>query len=87
VPSLRLDSLHRCTRVENPGGGGTWKFLLKSLGGEGFQEKLPPILGFIAFILTSFSKICLGGAVSYPSTPYPPLCASKIFLDIKLPPL
>jgi hypothetical protein len=29
----------------------------------------PPILGFIAFLLTSVSKICLGGAVSYPPSP------------------
>ncbi len=36
----------------------------KPLGwGQGFQEKFlgcPPILGFIAFLLTSLSKICLG---------------------------
>ncbi len=32
---------------------------------------------FIAFLLTSISKICLRGAVSYPPPPYPPpLCAS-----------
>jgi hypothetical protein len=35
-------------------------------------------LHFIAFLLTCFSKICLGGAVSYPPFPLtpPPLCAS-----------
>ncbi len=58
-------------------------FLPKFLGGgQGFQEKLPgggpPILGFIAFLLTSFSKICLGGgAVSSPPSP-PHLCASMM---------
>jgi hypothetical protein len=37
-----------------------------------------PILGFIAFLLTSFSKICLGERVLfYPPPPgRPPLCAS-----------
>jgi hypothetical protein len=58
-------------------------FLPKFLGGgQGFQEKLPgggpPILGFIAFLLTSFSKICLGGCcfIPPPPPPHPPLCAS-----------
>ncbi len=38
----------------------------------------PPILRFIAFLLTSFSKICLGGAVSYLPPPLPPLCVSMV---------
>jgi hypothetical protein len=42
--------------------------LAKSLGRlQGFKGKIasePPILGFIAFLLISFSKLCLGGAVS-----------------------
>ncbi len=68
-----VHSPHRCTRVENP--GGYLKFLPKSLGGQGFQEKLPggggpPISGFIAFLLTSFLKICLGGGVQF-HTPLP----------------
>jgi hypothetical protein len=43
-------------------------------GGQGFQEKLPggpPILGFIAFLLRSFSKICL---FHPPSPLIPPVC-------------
>jgi hypothetical protein len=57
-------------------------FLPKFLGGSRVSGKIarggPPILRFIAFLLTSFSKICLGGAVSYPPPPppLPPLCAS-----------
>jgi hypothetical protein len=43
----------------------------------------PPILRFIAFLLTSFSKICLGGAVSYPPPPLTPLCASMIVDNLK----
>ena len=54
-------------------------FLPKFLGGSRLSGKFawggPPILGFIAFLLTSFSKICLGGAVSYPPSPLPlPVC-------------
>jgi hypothetical protein len=51
-------------------------FLPKFLGGfKGFRKHCQgglPILRFIAFLLTSFSKICLGGAVSYPLYPPPP---------------
>ena len=36
------------------------------------------ILRFIAFLLTSFSKICLEGAVSSPFPSPPPLCASMM---------
>ncbi len=34
---------HRCTRVENPGGGGVLEVFAKIPrgGGQGFQEKLP----------------------------------------------
>jgi hypothetical protein len=52
-------SQHRCTLVENPAEGVPDVFLPKSLGGQGFQEKLlwgPPISGFIAFLLTSVLK-------------------------------
>jgi hypothetical protein len=60
----------------------------KSRRGQGFQEKLPggpPILGFIAFLLTSFSKNCLGVLFHTPLTPHPPLRASmhksiKVFI-------
>jgi hypothetical protein len=49
--------------------GGYLKFLPKSRGGSRVSGKIargsPLILGFIAFLLTSFSKICLGGDVSY----------------------
>ena len=51
-------------------------------GGQGFQEKLPggpPILGFIAFLLRSFSKICLRGCCFIPPPPSSPLCASMHF--------
>ncbi len=61
-------------------GGGVLKFLPKSLGGgsQGFQEKLPGgvvhlYLRFIAFLLTSFSKICLGGGGMLFHIPPPPL--------------
>jgi hypothetical protein len=52
-------------------GRGYLMFLPKFLGGvKAFRKNClggPPILGFIAFLLTSFSKICPGGgAVSYP---------------------
>jgi hypothetical protein len=75
----RHKTTHRCTRVENPGGGGYLKFLPKSLGGSRVSGKIawgggPPILGFpfIAFLFTSFfENLPEGGAVSYP--PQPPL--------------
>ncbi len=51
-------------------GKGQLNLFPKSLGGQGFQDKLqgcPPILGLIAFLLRNLSKICLGeGAVSSP---------------------
>ncbi len=53
------------------------KFLPKSLGGQGFQEKLPgefPILGLITFLLTNVLKFAWG--VLYlpsPLTPRHPL--------------
>jgi hypothetical protein len=60
-------------------GGGTGCFLVKSLGGQGFQEKLPgggggpTILGFIAFLLTIVSKFAWGFYYIYPppSPPHP----------------
>ena len=36
----------------------------------------PPILHFIAFLLTSFSKICLGGCCFIP--PLPPVCIYEL---------
>ncbi len=71
---------NRCTRVENSGkrvpevcakipGGGR---------GQEFQEKLPGgvhLFFFFAFLLASFSKICLGREYCFipPLTP-PPVC-------------
>ena len=57
-------------------------FLPKSLGGRGFQEKLPggpPILGFItfiAFLLTSVLKFALEGYFIYspPTSPCASMC-------------
>ncbi len=57
---------HRCKQVENPGEGVAQIF---AWGGQGFHGKITwgfPILAFVAFLLTSFSKICLGMAVSFP---------------------
>jgi hypothetical protein len=56
-----LCDFHRCTRVENPGEGVPDVFLPKSLrGGSRLSGKIakggPPILGFIAFLLTSVLK-------------------------------
>ncbi len=69
---LFMSYRHRCTRVENP--GVYLKFLPKYLGGvKGFMKNCqggPPILGFIAFLFTSFSKICLGGGLLF-HTPLP----------------
>jgi hypothetical protein len=48
---------HRCTQVENPGVPDVFAKIPR--GGQGLQEKLPgglPILGFIAFLLTSVLK-------------------------------
>ena len=87
-----MGSLHRCTGVENPGKGVRDVFAKIPRGGgggQGFQEKLPgggpPILGFIAFLLTSFSKICLVGCCFIP--PSPPcvhLCGPRWLLKIKI---
>ncbi len=43
----------------------------------------PPILGFIAFLLTSFSKICLGGGGAV-STPPHPLTTPCVHLWVQL---
>ncbi len=63
---------HKCTRVENP--GGQLKFLPKSVGwGSRLSGQIdggcPPIQGFIALLLTSFSKICLG-LLFHPPSPH-----------------
>ncbi len=60
---------HRSTQVENPGEGVAQIF---EWGVKAFQTKLPresPILGFIAFLITSSLKICLRG--SYVISPFP----------------
>ncbi len=68
-------------------GRGYGMFLPKLQGGvKGFRKNCqggPPILRFIAFLLTSFSKICLGGGCCFiPSPPpLPPLCASMYRLN------
>jgi hypothetical protein len=53
------------------GGGVRDVFAKIPRGGQGFQEKLPPSLRFIAFLLTSFSKIFLGGCCFIPPPPPP----------------
>ncbi len=67
---------HRCTRVENPGEGVRDVFAKIPRGGSRVAGKIarggPPILCFIAFLLTSFSKICLGGGGVLFHTPLPP---------------
>jgi hypothetical protein len=76
----------RCTRVENPGGILEVFAKIPRGGGSRVSGKIAwgggglPILGFIAFLLTSFSKICLGGSVSYPLPPYPSLRASTVVI-------
>jgi hypothetical protein len=59
-------------------GGGVLEVFAKILRGvKGFRKNCqggPTIFGFIAFLLTSFSKICLGGCCFIP--PSPLLCAS-----------
>jgi hypothetical protein len=51
---------YRCTRVENPGEGVTPIFAKIPEGGARLSGKIakggPPILGFIAFLLTSLLK-------------------------------
>ncbi len=63
-------------------GRGYGMFVPKFLGGGGSRvsgkiaKGGPPILRFIAFLLTSFSKICLGGCcfIHPPPPPLPPPC-------------
>jgi hypothetical protein len=69
---------HRCTGVENLGGGGVLEVFAKiPRGVKAFWKKLPggpPILGFTAFLLTSFLKSCLGGCFFILPSPLPPVC-------------
>jgi hypothetical protein len=70
------------------------KFLPKSLGGGGGVARVSgkiargwgstyfAFYNFIAVLLTSFSKICLGGAVSYSPPPYPPVCIYVTGVDL-----
>jgi hypothetical protein len=70
-----LFSGQRCTRVENPVGVAEVFTIIP--GVKAFRNNWHgglPILGFISFLLTSFLKICVGCADSYPS----PLCASML---------
>jgi hypothetical protein len=68
--------IHRCTWFENPGGSSN--FCQNPWGGVKIARG-SPMLGFIAFLLASFSKICLG-VLFHP--PYAsPLC---IYVFIQL---
>ncbi len=67
---------HRYTRVENPGEGVPDVFAKISRGGGGSGLSGKIARGSPYFLLTSFLKICLGGAVP---SPFPPsLCASML---------
>jgi hypothetical protein len=61
-------------------GGGVLEVFSKILRGvEAFRKNCQgghPILDFIAFLLTSFSKICLGGGEVFHPLPPTPVCAS-----------
>ncbi len=67
---------HRCTKVENPGGGGPGvsKIFAKiPKGGQGFQEKLPwryPYFGFYCIFINQSFDIRLG--VLCLTSPLPP---------------
>jgi len=69
---------HRCAQVENTGDGGSSDFCQNPWWGQvsrfpGFRTKLQErstILGYIAFLLTSFGKFARGAggdAMLYPS--------------------
>jgi hypothetical protein len=57
-------------------GRGYLKFLPKSLGGSRLSGKIdrgfPPILDFIAFLLTSVLKFAWGSDIYPPPSPHPP---------------
>ncbi len=76
--SICLLSVHRCTRVENPGEG-YGMFLPKFLGGvKGFRKNYqggPPIFAFYCIFINKFFENLLGGVLFHtPPTPYPPPC-------------
>jgi hypothetical protein len=69
-------------------GGGVLEVFAKTPRGEGSRvlRKIarggPPILCFIAFLLTSFSKICLGESLFHtpPSPLPPPVCIYDVII-------
>jgi hypothetical protein len=68
-----VQSTHRGAQVENPGEGVAQIF---AWGGQGFPNKTTwrVILGFIAFLLTSFFENLLGGSYVVPPSPLTPVC-------------
>ncbi len=68
--NVRVDLKHRCTRVENTGQG-VAQILPKSLGSQGFPDKIAivrsPVFGFIVLLFTSLPGG--GGGPTY--TPFP----------------
>ncbi len=73
LSSIKFNRLTGACGLKNQGRG-YLMFLPKSLEGSRLSGKIALILGFISFLFTSFSKICLGGTVSSPSPPPPPVC-------------
>ncbi len=74
---IKLDNIDAHGLKIQGRGRGYGMFLPKFLRGvKGFRKNCqggPPILRFIAFLLTSFSKICLGGCCFIPPLT-PPVC-------------
>ncbi len=88
-PTLRKTELystnhHRCTRVENPGGGA--HIYAKIPEGARITGKIAPILGFIAYIF--IKKISWkfawglggGGGEFFLAPPPPPFCANMLII-------
>ncbi len=71
---------HRCTRVENPGGGGYLKFLPKSLGGvKGFRKNClggSTYFGFYCIFINNFFENLPGRCCFIPCLCYS--CALQI---------
>ncbi len=74
-----VQSVHRCTRVENPGGGEYLKFLPKSLGGiKGFRKIArggSTYFGFYCIFINKFFENLPGVGVLF-HTPLTPLTLS-----------
>jgi hypothetical protein len=73
-------SIHRCTRVENPGEGVRNVFAKIPRRGQGFQEKLlggSTYFAFYCIFINKFFENLPGGCCFIPPPPpLPPLCAS-----------